>query len=70
MLLLHEDTLTGGLAGEWAAYIAEHGFEYLDAPIKRVASLDTPVPYAPVLEEYFLPNKEKVLKALRELLAY
>ncbi len=70
VLLLHEDTLTGGLAGEWAAHIAEHGFEYLDAPIKRIASLDTPVPYAPVLEEYFLPNKEKVLKTLRELLAY
>jgi len=70
VLLLHEDTLTGGLAGEWAGYIGENAFEDLDAPIKRLASLDTPVPYAPPLEEYFLPNKEKVLKALRELLAY
>jgi len=69
-LLLQEDTLTGGLAGEWAGYIAEHGFEYLDAPVKRLASLDTPIPYAPPLEEYFLPNKEKLLKALRDLLEY
>ncbi|MCX6640023.1 MAG: alpha-ketoacid dehydrogenase subunit beta [bacterium] len=70
VLLLHEDTLTGGLAGEWAALIAEHAFEYLDAPIKRVASVDTPVPYAPVLEDFFLPNKEKITKALRDLLEY
>lgn len=70
VLLLHEDTLTGGLGGEWAAHIAENAFEYLDAPLKRVAAIDTPIPYAPPLEEYFLPNKEKVLKALRELLEY
>ncbi|MFH1862392.1 MAG: alpha-ketoacid dehydrogenase subunit beta, partial [bacterium] len=44
-LLLHEDTLTGGLAGEWAGLISEHAFEYLDAPLKRVAAIDTPIPY-------------------------
>jgi 2-oxoisovalerate dehydrogenase E1 component beta subunit len=70
VLLLQEDTLTGGLAGEWAGHIAEQGFEYLDAPVKRLAGLDIPIPYAPPLEEYFLPNKEKVLNALRELLEY
>lgn len=70
VLLLHEDTMTGGPAGEWAAHISEHAFEYLDAPIKRVTSIDSPVPYAPPLEEYFLPNKEKVLRALRELLEF
>jgi 2-oxoisovalerate dehydrogenase E1 component beta subunit len=70
VLLLHEDTQTGGLAGEWAALIAEHAFESLDAPIKRIASIDTPVPYAPIMEDYFLPNKEKILHGLRELLAY
>jgi 2-oxoisovalerate dehydrogenase E1 component beta subunit len=70
VLLLHEDVRTGGLAGEWAATIAEQAFEYLEAPIRRIASQDTPVPYAPILEEVFLPNKEKVLTAMRELLAY
>ena len=70
VLLLHEDTLTGGPAGEWAAHISEHAFEHLDAPLKRVAALDAPIPYAPPLEEYFLPNKEKIQKALRELLDY
>ncbi len=70
VLLLHEDTITGGPAGEWAAYISEHAFEYLDAPLKRIAALDAPIPYAPPLEEYFLPNKEKIQKALRKLLEY
>ena len=70
VLILHEDTLTGGIGGEIAALISEHAFEYLDAPVKRVASLDTPVPYAPTLEEYFLPNTNKVVKALRELAQY
>jgi len=70
VLLMHEDTMTAGLAGEWAAHIAEHAFESLDAPIKRLAALDAPVPYAPILEEYFLPNKEQIRTALRELLDY
>lgn len=54
VLILHEDTLTGGIGGEIAAYIAEHLFVYLDAPIMRVASLDTPVPFSTVLEQSFL----------------
>ncbi len=70
VLIVHEDTLTGGIGGEISALITEHAFEYLDAPIRRVASLDTPVPYAPTLEEYFLPNTTKVLAALRALAAY
>jgi 2-oxoisovalerate dehydrogenase E1 component beta subunit len=70
VLLLHEDTMTGGPAGEWAAHISEHAFESLDAPIKRITALDAPIPYAPPLEEYFLPNKEKIAVALRELLEY
>lgn len=66
VLILHEDTLTGGIGGEIAAWIGEHCFEYLDAPVMRVASLDTPVPFAPTLERNFLPKgrlKEKI-KAL------
>ena len=56
MIVLHEATRTGGPGGEVAALIAERAFEYLDAPIVRVAPPDTPVPYSPPLEEYFLPN--------------
>lgn len=55
-LLLHEDTLTGGIGGELAAWIAEHCFEYLDGPVMRCASLDTPVPFAIELEQNFMAN--------------
>jgi len=64
-LILHEDTLTGGIGGELAALIAEHCFEQLDAPVVRVASLDTPVPFAAELEQNFLPVarfEEQLLK--------
>lgn len=57
VLVLHEDTLTGGVGGEIAAWIAEHCFQYLDAPVMREASLDTAVPFAPSLEQNFLPKK-------------
>jgi 2-oxoisovalerate dehydrogenase E1 component beta subunit len=70
VLVAHEDSVTGGIGGEIAALIAEFAFESLDAPIKRVGAIDIPTPFAPTLEEYFLPNKEKILAALRELAAY
>jgi 2-oxoisovalerate dehydrogenase E1 component len=63
VLVLHEDTLTGGIGGEIAAWISEHLFEYLDAPVLREGSLDTPVPFALELEQHFLPisrRKEKM----------
>lgn len=69
-MLLHEDTLTGGLGGELAARIAERAFEYLDAPVVRIAAADTPVPFSPPLEEAFLPNAAKVADAARRLCAY
>jgi len=70
VMLLHEATRTGGPGGELAALIAERAFEYLDAPVMRVAPPDTPVPYSPPLEEYFLPNAEKVGQAIRALYDY
>ncbi len=70
VILLHEDTRTGGMAGELAALIAEHAFEDLDGPVVRVTAPDTPVPFAPPLEEYFLPNAKKVVDAARKLAAF
>jgi 2-oxoisovalerate dehydrogenase E1 component beta subunit len=70
VIVLHEPTRTGGPGGEVAALIAERAFEYLDGPVVRVAPPDTPVPYAPTLEEYFLPNAEKVGAAIRALHEY
>ena len=70
VIITHEATLTGGIGGEIAAFISQHAFEYLDGPITRLAAIDTPVPYSPPLEAYFLPNKDKMLAAMRELAAY
>jgi 2-oxoisovalerate dehydrogenase E1 component beta subunit len=70
VIVLHEATLTGGPGGEISALIAERAFEYLDAPVMRVAPPDTPVPYSPPLEEHFLPNAEKVGKAIRAIYDY
>jgi 2-oxoisovalerate dehydrogenase E1 component beta subunit len=70
VLLLHEDTLTGGIGGELAARITEKVFEYLDGPVVRVAAPDTPVPYSPPLEEAFLPNRATVAERARWLARY
>ncbi len=70
VILLHEDTRTGGLAGEIAAIINEEAFEDLDGPIVRITSLDTPVPFSPPLEHYFLPKVEDVVREAKKLHAY
>jgi 2-oxoisovalerate dehydrogenase E1 component beta subunit len=70
VLIVHEDNLTGGIGGEVAALIAERAFTHLDAPVRRLAALDTPVPFAPPLEEFVLPNQEKIFRALQELSRY
>ncbi len=70
VILLHEDTITGGLGGELAGLISEHAFEHLDGPLVRIAAPDTPVPYSPPLEEAFLPNVEKVIDKARWLHRY
>jgi len=69
VIILHEDTLTGGIGAELAALIGENCFEFLDAPIMRCGALDTPVPFAHQLEEEFLPYR-RFLNSLRELLIY
>jgi pyruvate/2-oxoglutarate/acetoin dehydrogenase E1 component len=70
VLILHEASRTGGIGGEIAATIAEEAFEWLDAPVVRLAATDTPVPYSPPLEEYHLPQVRDVLHAARKLAAY
>lgn len=70
LLIVHEDTRTGGIAGEIAAVACEGAFEDLDGPILRVTAKDSPVPFSPPLEERFLPNVNDILSAARELAAY
>jgi pyruvate/2-oxoglutarate/acetoin dehydrogenase E1 component len=70
VILLHEDTKTGGLAGELAAIINEEAFDDLDGPIVRITALDTPVPFSPPLEHFFLPKVEDVVREARKLHAY
>ncbi len=70
VLVVHEDNLTGGFGAEVAAIVAEHAFEYLDAPVRRLAALDTPIPFAPVLEQEYLPTEEDLLAAALDLASY
>ena len=70
VVVLHEDNRTGGFGGEIAATIAEEAFEDLDAPVRRIAAPDCPVPFSPVLEKAFLPQVEDVVQGLRELAEY
>ncbi len=69
VLLLHEDTLVGGIGGELAAWIGEHCFKFLDAPVMRCASLDTPVPFNVELEKGFLA-KARLREAINKLLQF
>lgn len=69
VMILHEDTLLGGIGGELSAHISEHLFEHLDAPVMRVASLDTPFPFAAALEEQFLPV-QRLKEQLEKLMSY
>jgi 2-oxoisovalerate dehydrogenase E1 component len=70
LLIVHEDTRTGGIGESLAAIIQEEAFESLDAPVRIIGALDTPVPYSPPLEEYFLPSEERVERAARLLVTY
>jgi 2-oxoisovalerate dehydrogenase E1 component beta subunit len=70
VMILHEDTRTGGMGGEIAAIIAEEAFDDLDGPIVRVTAPDTPVPYSPPLEDAFIPQPRDVIEAARKLAEY
>jgi 2-oxoisovalerate dehydrogenase E1 component beta subunit len=67
---VHEDSRTGGIGESVAAIIQEEAFEFLDAPVRIIGALDTPVPYSPPLENYFLPSEEEIEASARRLLAY
>lgn len=70
VMIIHEDTLTAGFGAEIAALISENCFESLDGPVKRIAAKDTPIPYAPNLENFILPNRNKIYEGLKQLLEY
>ena len=70
VIVLHEDTKTGGIAGEIAAIINEEAFDSLDAPIVRITAMDAPVPFSPPLEKAFLPKLEDVVREARKLVKY
>jgi 2-oxoisovalerate dehydrogenase E1 component beta subunit len=70
VLIVHEDSRTGGIGESLAALIQEEAFESLDAPVRILGALDTPVPYSPPLEEFYLPSDAQVERAARLLMAY
>jgi pyruvate/2-oxoglutarate/acetoin dehydrogenase E1 component len=70
LLIVHEDTRTGGIAGEITARVSETCFEWLDAPVLRVTAADIPLPYAPPLEDYVLPQTADIVRVVRRLAAY
>jgi 2-oxoisovalerate dehydrogenase E1 component beta subunit len=70
VIVLTEEQLTGSVAGEVAARISQHAFEWLDGPVHRLCCPDTPVPYSPTLEEAYLPNVDKLVAKVRELASY
>jgi pyruvate/2-oxoglutarate/acetoin dehydrogenase E1 component/TPP-dependent pyruvate/acetoin dehydrogenase alpha subunit len=70
MLIIHEDARTGGIGESLAAIVQEAAFEFLDAPVRIVGALDTPVPYSPPLEEFYLPSEEQIVRAARLLMEY
>jgi 2-oxoisovalerate dehydrogenase E1 component len=70
VIIIHEDTFTGGFGAEIASRIADNCFQYLDAPIKRIAAQDAHIPYAPILENEILPSRDKIYKGIKHLLNY
>lgn len=69
-IVIHEDTLTGGFGAEIVARITENCFQYLDAPVRRIAGLDSHIPYSPILEYTILPSRERIYNGILDLLKY
>lgn len=67
LVIVHEDNLTGGWGAEVAARVAEKAFDYLDAPIRRICAPDTPIPFAPVMEDFYVPSAADIVQGVREL---
>src|SRR5581483_7563330 len=70
VLIVHEDSRTGGIGESLAAIIQEEAFEWLDAPVRVLGALDTPVPYSPPLEAFYLPSEDQIERAARLLIKY
>ena len=70
VIVIHEDTFTGGFGAEIAARIADNCFQYLDAPVKRIAAKDAHIPYSPILENEVLPSRDEIYKGIKDLLKY
>jgi pyruvate dehydrogenase E1 component beta subunit len=69
LVIVEEDNKRGGWGSELAAYVAEQAIEYLDGPVIRVAAPDTPVPFSPIMERYYVPGKENIIEAVKQLLS-
>jgi pyruvate dehydrogenase E1 component beta subunit len=67
LVIVHEAPKTGGFGGEIAGIVAEEGFDFLDAPIRRIGAPDTPVPYAPVLEDAYIPDAERIIRTVKDM---
>ena len=68
LVIVEEDCRTGGVGAEIASMVFEEAFDYLDAPVKRVATLDTPIPFSPPLESHVIPSEERIVNAVKEIL--
>jgi pyruvate dehydrogenase E1 component beta subunit len=67
IVIVSEDAKAAGVSAEIAAVVAEEALDYLDAPIKRVAEPDTPIPFSPTLEKFVIPDEESIIKAVKEI---
>jgi pyruvate/2-oxoglutarate/acetoin dehydrogenase E1 component len=70
VIVIHEDTLTGGFGAEIAARISDSCFQYLDGPVKRIAAQDAHIPYSPILENVVLPSRQQIYNGIKELIEF
>jgi len=70
LIIVSEDCRTGGIGAEICAVVLEEAFDYLDAPIKRVCTLDVPLPFSPPLEDYAVPNEKDIIDAVKGLMSW